>query len=83
MHQTFFKIERSDVAIVFGMSQRLVDVKELDALGGIISVNCFQTGNIAKERRSGKAPEYNDSVLSFNIGESKLAARVVEDSRFR
>jgi len=53
MQQAFLQIEGLYVAIVFRVSERLVNVDEADALVGIISLDRFQTGNVSKEGRSG------------------------------
>ena len=47
------------------MRERLVNEMELDIFVSIISVDSLQTGDISDERRSGKAPENDDGVLSF------------------
>ena len=63
MLEALFQIESCNEVIHFGVFNGFVYVKDLDFVG-VVTVNGFQTGNISKERRSGKAPEINNRVLT-------------------
>ena len=65
MKQALFDRDRVHVSVFFRMRERLVNEMELDIFVSIISVDSLQTGDISDERRSGKAPENDDGVLSF------------------
>lgn len=65
MQQSLFQSKRRDIAIRLRMSQRLVDVIELDALGCIVVMNRLQTGDVAEERWSRQAAEDEDRVVAF------------------
>lgn len=83
MQQAFFNGRWTNKAVALRMGKRFVDKVEVHTFVLVISVRCFQTGNVAKERWSGQAPEHDHRVFSLRIGESKLAALVVKDRQVR
>ena len=50
--------------VCFWMREAFVDVVEINLIF-VITINCLQTGDIFKERRSGETAEHHDRVLSF------------------
>jgi hypothetical protein len=60
------------------MSQCLVDVIELDALGCIVAMNRLQTGDVTEEGRSCETAEDENGVVSLEAAQlNRLARRVV------
>ena len=72
-----------NVSVVLRMSQCLVDVVELDALGGIVTIHGLQTGDFSQEGRSGQAAEDQHRVLSLQAAEFERLAGIVKSGNIR
>ncbi len=68
MQQSFFESKRRDVAVVFGMSERLVDEENLHTFGTKVSMDRLQTGDISNKGGSGQAAEDQDRVTAPQAG---------------
>ena len=81
MSQAFFYRERGNIRFctTFGVSQGLVDEKELNAFSRIVFLDCLQTGDVAQEWRSGQTAETQDGVTAFQRSGIKFFPLIVED----
>ena len=65
VHQALVESDRVDVAVEFGVRQRLIQVDKPDALRRVISIDRLQPGDVADERRSSQAAVDDDGVLAL------------------
>ena len=65
MHQALFCRERPDVIVSLRVGECFIDKVEANSFWGKITINGLQTGNLAKERRSGQATKYQYGVVVF------------------
>ncbi len=78
MQQTFFEREWRDVTVGFGMSEGFVDVIKLDAFGGVIAVDRFQTGNFIEKWGSCQAAKYEDRIVTLELAKTNgIPLRIV------
>ena len=77
MHQSFLDTERCDVSVIFRMSECLVDVVEPHALRLIVTLDCLQTGDIAKKRWSGQAAEHQYGVTATQACGREITALLI------
>jgi len=83
MHQPFFETERRDVVVPVRVSQRLVDVEELDAFGRVIVGERLQTGDVDEKRRSRQTSENEHRVMILELPCGERHASFVKDFQVR
>ena len=84
MHQAFLKADRADVILVFGMRERLIDVKKLYAFCLVVKFDSLPTGDLAKKGGSGKAPQHQHRVAALGeVTDVYRPAHIIEDTQIR
>jgi len=79
MQEPFFQGQGIEVAVAFGMSQRLVDEEEPHTFRSVVTIDGLQTGDTLQEGRSGQATKYQDRISALETGRFKLFALGVND----